>query len=146
MSIYISREEGIIKENGGEAEDTVEGERADRHWYLRRYVGPAPIAQSGYVRLGALLLLGFKKWRNISVVPTPAYNPTPRQLTLSMSKGLWDNSPSLEYSSHGTEWRADGKRKGVSRSDGGTAEAGDPPRKQNQTALVCDGHQKLSTF
>ena len=32
------------------------------------------------------------------------------------------------------------------RSDEGTAEAGDPPRKQNETIPVCDGHQKLSTF
>jgi hypothetical protein len=34
----------------------------------------------------------------------------------------------------------------VPRSDEGTAEAGDPPWKQNETILVCDGHQKFSTF
>ena len=48
----------MLRKKSGDTKDTVEGETADRHRYLRRQEGPAPIAQSGCIRLGAL---GFKK-------------------------------------------------------------------------------------
>ena len=58
LSTLISREDSIVKEKQQSTKDTVEGERADRHRYLRRREGPASIAQNGWIRLGAL---GFKK-------------------------------------------------------------------------------------
>lgn len=48
-------------ENSGEAEDTREGKIADGQGDLRRQKGPASIAQSRSIRLGALFPLGFEK-------------------------------------------------------------------------------------
>lgn len=96
--------------------------------------GLASIAQSGHIRLGALRLLESRS-RETQVW----FHCSPKPLTtLSVSKRFWESSPVCNTPP--MEWNENLKERGEGfrESDGGTAEAGDTVRKQNQTALECD--------